>query len=96
MALEPCRVCGSLTSTEEEICMICGYPRKGRQKSIWIKWVAYFLILLFGLPLILSLFYQFDLEQFKRRRKRIDHQEIEVTKYLNKIKLNTLFISWKA
>jgi len=76
MALEPCKVCGSLTSTEEEICMICGHPRKGRKVATWVKFVAYFLILIFGLPLILSFFYKIDFEEFQRQRKHFDNTEI--------------------
>ncbi|NEQ71536.1 MAG: hypothetical protein F6J86_29750 [Symploca sp. SIO1B1] len=55
MALEPCKVCGSLTSTEEEICIICGYPAKGRPKSRWLKWMALILAVLIGLPLVIGL-----------------------------------------
>ncbi|NES25317.1 MAG: hypothetical protein F6K41_42085 [Symploca sp. SIO3E6] len=55
MALEPCKVCGSLTSTEEEICIICGYPAKGRPKSLWLKWMALILAMLIGLPLVIGL-----------------------------------------
>ena len=40
MALEKCKVCGSLTSTNDEICMICGYPAKGRPSSGFWKWIA--------------------------------------------------------
>ncbi|MEQ9238559.1 hypothetical protein [Coleofasciculus sp. E2-BRE-01] len=56
MALEPCKVCGSLTSTNDEICMICGYPAKGRPKTIWLKWIALILALAIGLPLIIATF----------------------------------------
>lgn len=56
MALEPCKVCGSLTSTNDEICMICGYPAKGRPKAIWFKWIALILALAIGLPLIIATF----------------------------------------
>ena len=55
MALEPCKVCGSLTSTEEEICMICGYPAKGRPQSLWLKWMALILAVFIGLPLVIGL-----------------------------------------
>ena len=78
MALEPCKVCGSLTTTEEEICIICGYPRKGRSIKKWVRWVAYFLILIFGVPLILNLLLNINWDEFKRRRKRIDNPEITV------------------
>lgn len=76
MALTHCKVCGSLTSTEEEICMICGYPRQGKKMPIWVKWVAYLLILIFGLPLILSFCNQIDFEEFQRKKKRFQNPEI--------------------
>jgi hypothetical protein len=85
MALEPCKVCGSLTSTEEEICLVCGYPRRGRKVAVWMKLVAYFLVLIFAVPIILSFFYKFNFEEFERRRKRIDTPETIV---INKISNN--------
>ncbi|MBE9127705.1 MULTISPECIES: hypothetical protein [unclassified Coleofasciculus] len=54
MALEPCKVCGSLTSTNEEICMICGYPAQGRPKSVWFKWIALILAVIIGLPVVIG------------------------------------------
>jgi putative Mn2+ efflux pump MntP len=75
MALTHCKVCGSLTSAETEICMICGYPRQGKKIPIWVKWVAYFLILIFGLPLILSFFWQSNFEEFQRKKKRFQYPE---------------------
>ncbi|EDX74054.1 hypothetical protein MC7420_5934 [Coleofasciculus chthonoplastes PCC 7420] len=49
-------MCGSLTSTNDEICMICGYPAKGHPKTIWLKWIALILALAIGLPLIIATF----------------------------------------
>lgn len=76
MTLEHCKVCGSLTITESEICLICGYPRKGRTMPRWVKFVAFFLVLIFTLPVILSFFYKIDFEEFKRRKKHFEPTEI--------------------
>lgn len=54
MALEPCKECGTLNSTEAEICLACEYPTKGRARSNWLKWIAIGLALLFGLPIIIE------------------------------------------
>ena len=78
MALENCKVCGSLTTTEEEICIICGHPRKGRKIPKWAIWVAYFLVLVLGIPLIANFFFNINWEEFKRRKKRIDNPEVTV------------------
>lgn len=57
MALEACKVCGSLTSTNEEICMICGHPAKGNHKSIWFRWIAIILAVSICLPLVIGFIY---------------------------------------
>jgi len=36
--------------------MICGYPAKGRPKTVWLKWIALILALAIGLPLIIATF----------------------------------------
>ncbi|MGB8699595.1 MAG: hypothetical protein WCD18_09285 [Thermosynechococcaceae cyanobacterium] len=51
MALVPCKECGTLNSSEAEICLSCEYPIKGRSKSHGLRWVALFLALMLGLPL---------------------------------------------
>ncbi len=38
MALVPCKECGTLNSSEAEICLSCEYPIKGRSKTNLVKW----------------------------------------------------------
>lgn len=45
MALEPCNVCGTLNSSDAEICLSCGYPTKGRKRSAVYQWVAIALLM---------------------------------------------------
>lgn len=56
MSLEPCKVCGVLNSSEEEICLSCGYPTKGRKRPIIFQIAAIVVILALLLPLIVTLF----------------------------------------
>jgi uncharacterized paraquat-inducible protein A len=53
MALVPCNECGTLNSSEAEICLSCEYPVKGRPKTNWFKWIALLLALMLGVPLAL-------------------------------------------
>ena len=53
MALIPCKECGTLNSSEAEICLSCEYPVKGRPKTNWVKWLALLLALIFVIPLAL-------------------------------------------
>ena len=53
MALVPCKECGTLNSSEAEICLSCEYPVKGRPKTNWVKWLALLLALIFVIPLAL-------------------------------------------
>lgn len=53
MALVPCNECGTLNSSEAEICLSCEYPVKGRPRTNWFKWVALLLALMLGVPLAL-------------------------------------------
>ncbi|MDJ0733039.1 MAG: hypothetical protein QNJ47_02970 [Nostocaceae cyanobacterium] len=55
MALEPCKVCGTLNSSEEEICLSCGYPTKGRKRPMIFQLAAIILVLTFAIPLIMTL-----------------------------------------
>ncbi len=55
MALEPCKVCGTLNSSEEEICLSCGYPTKGRKRPAIFQIAAIILVLAFSVPLIITL-----------------------------------------
>lgn len=55
MALEPCKVCGTLNSSEEEICLSCGYPTKGRKRPAIFQIAAIILVLAFSVPLIMTL-----------------------------------------
>ena len=52
MSLEPCKVCGVLNSSEEEICLSCGFPTKGRKRSVIYQIAAIILVLTFIIPLI--------------------------------------------
>ncbi len=51
MALVPCKECGTLNSSEAEICLSCEYPVKGRPKTNWVKWFAGLLALMLVIPL---------------------------------------------
>lgn len=53
MALVPCKECGTLNSSEAEICLSCEYPVKGRPKTNWVKSLALLLALIFVIPLAL-------------------------------------------
>jgi uncharacterized paraquat-inducible protein A len=53
MALVPCKECGTLNSSEAEICLSCEYPVKGRTRTNWFKWIALLLALMLGVPLAL-------------------------------------------
>ena len=53
MALVPCKECGTLNSSEAEICLSCEYPVKGRPKTNWFKWFALLLVLILVIPLAL-------------------------------------------
>ncbi|MDJ0693718.1 MAG: hypothetical protein QNJ49_06040 [Mastigocoleus sp. MO_167.B18] len=55
MALEPCNVCGTLNSDQEEICLSCGYPTKGRKRPAIFQWAAITLVLAFALPMLMTL-----------------------------------------
>ncbi|MGB7378763.1 MAG: hypothetical protein WA959_19680 [Rivularia sp. (in: cyanobacteria)] len=55
MSLEPCKVCGVLNSSEEEICLSCGFPTKGRKRPVIFQIAAVILLLAFLIPLISTL-----------------------------------------
>ncbi|MGD1912262.1 MAG: hypothetical protein ACFB2X_15820 [Rivularia sp. (in: cyanobacteria)] len=55
MSLEPCKVCGVLNSSEEEICLSCGFPTKGRKRPVIFQIAAILLVLAFLIPLISTL-----------------------------------------
>ena len=55
MSLEPCKVCGALNSSEEEICLSCGFPTKGRKRPVIFQIAAIVLVLTFVVPLITTL-----------------------------------------
>ena len=55
MSLEPCKVCGALNSSEEEICLSCGFPTKGRKRPVIFQIAAVVLLLAFLIPLISTL-----------------------------------------
>lgn len=56
MALEPCKVCGSLNSDQAEICLSCGYPTQGRKRPAVFQWAAILVVLIIAIPLLSSLF----------------------------------------
>ncbi len=55
MSLQPCKVCGALNSSEEEICLSCGFPTKGRKRPVIFQIAAIILVLTFLIPLITTL-----------------------------------------
>ncbi len=59
MALEPCRVCGVLNSTDAEICLSCEFPTKGRRRPAIFQWAAIGLFVLFTIPLVMTVMNQF-------------------------------------
>lgn len=63
MSLEPCKVCGTLNSSEEEICLSCGFPTKGRKRPVIFQIAAILLVLAFVIPLISILFNLIKLQQ---------------------------------
>jgi hypothetical protein len=58
MALEPCRVCGTLNSTEAEICLSCEFPTKGRRRPAIFQWAAVGVVMILAIPLFMVLFHQ--------------------------------------
>jgi RNA polymerase subunit RPABC4/transcription elongation factor Spt4 len=52
MALEPCKVCGTLNAAETEICLSCGYPTEGKKRPAIFRWVAIALVVCFALPFL--------------------------------------------
>ncbi len=64
MALEPCKVCGSLTSMEVDYCPHCGYPPTGRKRSPIFIWTARILAFAVITSLLLSLLNLLNLLRF--------------------------------
>lgn len=64
MALVPCKVCGSLNSDQEKICLSCGYPTQGQKRPAIFVWAAILLAVLFALPPLMGvanwLFYRLN------------------------------------
>ena len=54
MALEPCKVCGSLNSDQAEICLSCGYPTQGRKRSMIFQVATIIIVLAFVAPVLLT------------------------------------------
>ena len=54
MALVPCKVCGSLNSDQEEICLSCGYPTQGRKRPVIFQIAAIVIVLAFVTPALLT------------------------------------------
>jgi len=54
MALVPCKVCGSLNSDQEEICLSCGHPTQGRKRPLIFQIAAIVIVLAFVAPTLLS------------------------------------------
>ncbi|MGK7897008.1 MAG: hypothetical protein AB4372_26195 [Xenococcus sp. (in: cyanobacteria)] len=54
MALVPCKVCGSLNSDQEEICLSCGYPTEGIKRPMIFQIAAIFIVLAFVAPVLLN------------------------------------------
>jgi hypothetical protein len=49
MTLVPCNVCGTLNSSDAEICLSCEYPIKGRRRPAVFQWAALLLIVPFAI-----------------------------------------------
>ncbi len=60
MALEPCNVCGSLISSETEICPNCDSPTKGSKRPVVFRVAAIALVIVFALPVLVSIFGSFN------------------------------------
>lgn len=75
MALEPCNVCGSLNSSETEICPNCGSPTKGSKRTFIFRIAAIALVIVFATPLIISIFGWFKL-QLKPRKQSLPKPEV--------------------
>ncbi len=56
MALEPCNICGSLNSSEAEICLSCGNPPNGSKRPVIFRLAAIALVIVFALPILVSSF----------------------------------------
>lgn len=54
MALVQCKVCGSLNSDQEEICLSCGYPTQGRKRPLIFQLAAIVIVLAFVTPAFLT------------------------------------------
>ena len=54
MALVPCKVCGTLNSSEAEICLSCEYPIKGRRRPVVFQWAGIILAVAFTIPLLMG------------------------------------------
>ncbi|MGL5077128.1 MAG: hypothetical protein ACRDBG_15065 [Waterburya sp.] len=55
MALEPCKVCGTLNAEGTEICLSCGYPTQGNKRPAIFRWTAIALAICFALPFLYGL-----------------------------------------
>jgi hypothetical protein len=54
MTLVPCKVCGTLNSSEAEICLSCEYPITGRRRPAIFQGAAIALALTLTIPLLLG------------------------------------------
>lgn len=54
MTLVPCKVCGTLNSSEAEICLSCEYPITGRRRPAIFQWAAIALALTLTIPLLMG------------------------------------------
>lgn len=75
MALEPCNVCGSLNSSEAEICQSCGNPTKGNKRSLIFRVAAIAIAVAFTLPSLIASFSWFRL-QLKPRRQSLPQPKV--------------------
>ena len=62
MALVPCKVCGSLNSEQEEICLSCGYPTQGRKRPLIFQLAAIIIVLALVIPALSTAIYWIQLQ----------------------------------
>ncbi len=80
MALEPCKVCGTLNSREVEICLSCGYPTKGRPQTLIFRWIAIGLVMLLTVPVVIGL-----IDRIRGRFRPPQNQQAPAVLWINRV-----------
>ena len=60
MALVPCKVCGTLNSSDVDICLSCEFPITGRRRPVIFQWAGFVLAFIFSIPLLLGVINLFN------------------------------------